>query len=178
MFKVNDFVHWDDPDRGLSSGIYVIIGIFPEDEEQDEDTIFTLRNIHGGLAEVLIHEIRKIEAVNLEVDYMYRDGNNFKQYSSFVLSGVPDDLGILMGRTSLPSWKLDESEYFIPGEVGLEDLQNKFTHASPGADHPWHTFDGWRLTEKIPTVAMSWEEFDQRMSEIDWGDPKLESYKW
>jgi hypothetical protein len=62
--------------------------------------------------------------------YKYCDGNNNKRGERIVLQGT------ITFEQLVPY--LDEGEYFIPGQVGLEDLQHSFTSKSPGADHPWH----------------------------------------
>jgi len=183
MFSVNEFVHWEDPDRGLSSGIYKIISIHPEDEEQCEDTIFTLKNAMGSIAEVPPHEITKVTGVNLKVEYLYRDANNYKQGGSAILNGVPENLSDLDTSGSYDfkiagKWGLKDGDGFIPGIVGFSDLQERFSADCPEDDHPWHTFEGWVFTTEPEDAGMTWEEFDQKMTNQDWGDLKLEMYEW
>ncbi len=57
---------------------------------------------------------------------------------------------------------------FIPGQIGLEDLQYRF--ALPGADHPWHQTapEDIKPTEAQPTIALSGEELAWRLAHTIW----------
>lgn len=58
-FGPGEQVWWTDPDGGLSSGIYTIVGA---PDSSDHDTIVVVRNASGSEAEVLLHEIRPLTA--------------------------------------------------------------------------------------------------------------------
>lgn len=72
---------------------------------------------------------------NTLVEYAYRDENNSKVSASVVLAGRLSPEG--MARIAAG---LDERFYFIPGQVGLRDLQGDFTDGGEWgeADHVWH----------------------------------------
>lgn len=62
--------------------------------------------------------------------YMYRDGDNFKQINAVVFAGeANEDLRQRIMAAATPSFfSIDEptDNLFIPGLVGLPDLQNRF----------------------------------------------------
>ena len=66
--------------------------------------------------------------MNTEFSYEYRDADNFKKDETVIIAGE------LSAKDVEPF--LFESEFFVPSEVGLSDLQNE-----PFApyDHIWHT---------------------------------------
>jgi len=57
---------------------------------------------------------------------------------------------------------------FIPGQLGLEDLQHRF--ALPGSDHPWHQIapDDITPTEAAPTNALTPGELAERFGHTLW----------
>ncbi|GAB4156730.1 MAG: hypothetical protein Fur005_10270 [Roseiflexaceae bacterium] len=98
--------------------------------------------------------------MNTRVSYRYADRNNCRQYTSFVVAGVV-------------SWEqiapyLLKQHSFIPGQVGLEDLQYRF--ALPGADHPWHQMipEDFRPTDVEPTTALTAAELIERFRDAEW----------
>ena len=111
--------------------------------------------------------------MNTRISYQYRDGANNKTGMEVILAGAPDaDLmqSIIAamdcdGGGGVPS--------FIPGQVGLPDLQNNFqgdTQWDEGIDHPWHELiDIWR-TRAEPTVGMTMAELASKMQAVTW-DP-------
>lgn len=58
---VGDQVYWNDPDEGLSSGVYTVTWIGArEGEIQERDTVVAIKNEAGGEAEVLRSEVTRI----------------------------------------------------------------------------------------------------------------------
>lgn len=120
--------------------------------------------------------------MNTRIDYMYRDGSNYKAYTSVVLAGAIEahQLGMILDA-------LDEGIYFIPSQVGLEDLQGQlqaFDSADEldedGAnedDHPWHELagDDFSITEADPTVSMTVAQLAEAFKSVSWdpADPSL-----
>ena len=84
--------------------------------------------------------------MNTKFSYMYRDGSNYKEGSHAILQGTltPADITKLKIH-------LDEGEYFIPSQVGLEDLQHRMTSFPSDDDHVWHEVTGVDSTEESPT---------------------------
>lgn len=102
---------------------------------------------------------------NTRVSYQYRDADNYKVGLDVVFSGEisPWDLKLI-------ALCLQEGEYFIPGAVGLADLQDSFGHPShwdPERDHPHHQITGIGLTDDEPTdeLARSIGDFADHMAE-------------
>jgi hypothetical protein len=81
--------------------------------------------------------------VNTRISYLYRDACNYKKFNEVVISGVISEKRI----KSL----LKEELFFIPSDVGLQDLQDEIFLSD---DHIWHEFEKIELTEEEPTVEI------------------------
>lgn len=102
---------------------------------------------------------------NTRVSYQYRDADNYKVGRDVVFFGKisPWDLKLI-------ALCLDEGEYFIPGAVGIADLQDSFESPSrwdPERDGPYHQITGIELTDDEPTdeLARSIGDFADHMAE-------------
>lgn len=73
--------------------------------------------------------------MNSKFSYLYRDASNYKQFGYVVFSGeyAEQDKTLLLDN-------LHEGDFFIPEDVGLQPLQEKFESVSID-DHPWHEID-------------------------------------
>lgn len=98
--------------------------------------------------------------MNTRIAYRYADKNNCRQYTSVVVEGVI-------------TWEqiepfLYRRNSFIPGQLGLEDLQRRF--ALPGDDHPWHqiTVADIKLTESAPTITITAQQLVERFATTEW----------
>jgi hypothetical protein len=98
--------------------------------------------------------------VNTRISYRYADKRNCKQFTTIVIDGT-------ITWDQIESY-LAPQQSFIPGQLGLEDLQLRF--ALPGADHPWHQIgpEDIRPTEAPPTVALSGEDLAWRFAHTTW----------
>ncbi|WP_411839814.1 hypothetical protein [Paracoccus sp. ME4] len=122
--------------------------------------------------------------MNTKITYMYRDGSNFKTSHSLVLSGELDAARIAEAMAAGDASIGDEPQ-FIPGQIGLPDLQDEFVGPSmwvDGQDHPWHALIGIEPTsaapspagphgERLPTAA----EFLDRLMTTEWDETHLPS---
>ena len=101
--------------------------------------------------------------MNTRVEYLYRDADNYKQFASVVLSGeiTPEE------RARIAT-ALDNGEYFIPSQVGLEDLQTRMPFfPNPDSDHVWHELDanlGITLVDYPPTGDAGIHEFASKFT--------------
>ena len=92
--------------------------------------------------------------MNTRITYLYRDASNYKQGGDVVVNG----------RVTLSDLEplLYFGELFIPGDVGLPELQANFEtqgFAFPTADdHVWHELESCEPTEATPTVDISAEK--------------------
>lgn len=98
--------------------------------------------------------------MNTRVSYHYVDRLNCRQYNAIVVAGTI-------------TWEqiepfLERNRSFIPGQIGLEDLQYRFK--LPGADHPWHQIapSDIRPTEAAPTIALTGNELAERFARTAW----------
>jgi hypothetical protein len=81
------------------------------------------------------------------VYYTYADGANCKRLSQIVFRGrlIPEQLRLIASR-------LDEGMFFLPAQVGFENLQLAFTDCGAD-DHGWHRIElaeesEWKLDEE------------------------------
>lgn len=79
--------------------------------------------------------------MNTQIEYMYRDGENYKQFREV----------ILVGEVTIAELKPHyyEGSFFMPSEVGLNDLQEPPYLA---CDHVWHELEEAEPTDESPTV--------------------------
>lgn len=98
--------------------------------------------------------------MNTRVSYHYADRLDCRQYNSVVVAGTI-------------TWEqiepfLERHHSFIPGQIGLEDLQYRFK--LPGADHPWHQIarSDIRPTESAPTITLTGDELAERFAHTAW----------
>lgn len=74
---------------------------------------------------------------NIQFNYLYRDGGNYKNYGSVVLAN-PTGLG-LAELTALIRSKLIDQTWFYATHAGIPDLiPNTF---NPETDPTWHEFE-------------------------------------
>lgn len=107
------------------------------------------------------------EGANTRVEWLYRDADNMKASAAAVLAGrlTRPEVEEIVG-------KLDEGEYLIPGQVGLDDLQGALTAENgwSGADHPWHELVGIGHTDDAPTLPMAAAELLDAFRAVEWDD--------
>jgi hypothetical protein len=109
---------------------------------------------------------------NTVIWYMYRDADNYKAGGRAILEGT-----LTRAQKQAIEAKLDEEKYFIPGQVGLADLQDSFVGCesewNPDRDHPWHTLSSIEETDLSPTVDMSAEDLAGRFAAVEWDESYL-----
>jgi hypothetical protein len=103
--------------------------------------------------------------MNTRMSYRYADKTNCRQYTSIVVAGT------ITWEQIAPY--LAKQGSFIPGQLGLEDLQQRF--ALPGGDHPWHQIapDDIKPTEAAPTIALTGGELAERFGHTLWQADRL-----
>lgn len=101
---------------------------------------------------------------NTRVTYRYRDAGNCEQAHSIIVVGEL-------------AWKdivqyLDEGVYFIPSQVGLEDLQPHFRGGLTGSDHVWHQLreSDIELVDDAQTVPITAGELLERLRMALWDE--------
>lgn len=83
---------------------------------------------------------------NTALEYMYRDGCNFKQFRSSVLSGRITRAGVLKILSNLFNYNS-----FIPSQVGLPDLQGLFGTPWTEDDLAMHELQAIKYTSEPVT---------------------------
>ena len=86
-----------------------------------------------------------------KIEYLYRDAGNWKQYNEFIVSGA-------LALSDLKPY-LHDGEFFIPGELGLDNL---FPVPFDEDDHPWHEILVITETSEPPTVSFDSKELISR----------------
>ncbi len=89
--------------------------------------------------------------MNTCFSYLYRDASNYKKYSEVILSGS------LKFEQILPFLK--DRIFFIPSEIGLDDLQGDEWSSD---DHIWHEIESIQLTANRPTINIDAKQLLKR----------------
>lgn len=105
---------------------------------------------------------------NTRIDYLYRDGANWKQHNECVVAGVIDETGVAAIVASL-----DEDKYFIPRAVGLPETRfptwNEDDHSyfeldaagfGPTDEEPTVDVDAETLVARFKAAAGHWKDFE------------------
>jgi hypothetical protein len=108
--------------------------------------------------------------MNTRISYRYADKTNCKQFTAIVVGGT------ITWEQIAPYLATRQS--FIPGQIGLEDLQHRF--ALPGADHPWHQVasEDIKPTEAKPTIALSGDDLAWRLAHTSWDASQSTAPAW
>lgn len=86
--------------------------------------------------------------MNIQLNYLYRDGSNYKNYGNAIFSN-PDNISSEIIEKSICS-RLIDGEYFIAADWELPEL---FFEQPNQDDHGWHEFQSIELTQSNPTSA-------------------------
>jgi hypothetical protein len=118
--------------------------------------------------------------------YQYRDATNNTISSEVRLCGQPDtwDVGNRLRALLMLLERSSGNISFIPGQLGLPDLQETFGeckgHWDSELDQPWHSFTGLRpirkdaLSEQVP--LMSYDQFTKNLVQLTTGPGWDETY--
>ncbi|MGY6742913.1 MAG: hypothetical protein ACXIUQ_09280 [Cecembia sp.] len=100
--------------------------------------------------------------LNLKLNYLYRDGANYKQFG-YVVFANPDFLTPRKASEQLRQ-KLISNEFFVPQDWKLPRLQ--YHPYDPEIDHDYHEFECFEWTAEEVTDGRKVEEF---LEEIEKG---------
>jgi len=104
--------------------------------------------------------------MNTKIEYMYRDGSNYKEHEEVILQGK-----ITNAEKKMIMDNLDGKEFFIPSQVGLDDLQSRMINFPNEDDHVWHELNesDITLTQDEPTLTeMDVHQFAAMFKDITW----------
>lgn len=93
--------------------------------------------------------------LNLKLNYLYRDGANYKQFG-YVVFANPDFLTPRRASEKLRQ-KLISNTFFVPQDWGLPRLQ--YHPFDPEIDHEWHEFETFEWTVEDVNDGRKVEEF-------------------
>lgn len=97
--------------------------------------------------------------------YEYRDYGNYQESETIIF---PDDP--TQERFDLINSNLLDGEYFIPSQVGLEDLQERLADGKPLGrdDHVEHSILKVGFSELTPTTDQLFADFATAFSTTKW----------
>jgi hypothetical protein len=107
------------------------------------------------------------------VTYKYRDADNYKTTAQCFLEGSVSAIEKARIKKTL-----NDHEYFIPTQVGLEALQDQLEGFPSEADHVWHTLSFDDPIVDIPNherVLCSVEAFIARFTKVTFWDVASEA---
>lgn len=96
---------------------------------------------------------------NIQFNYLYRDGGNFKVFDCQIFSN-PENLSIESIESKIRA-ALISGEFFEPEDWNIKRL--KFDDWIPKLDHIWNEFESIELTNRKPTMECSISEFLKRL---------------
>jgi hypothetical protein len=106
---------------------------------------------------------------NTALSYLYRDGSNYKTANAVVFSGAASEEYLARLRRGLQPDGGDLGS-FVPGQVGLKDLQDSFhgceSEWDPDRDHPFHEVTRVEVVDAAPTDARSIAEFAREVERM------------
>ena len=106
--------------------------------------------------------------MNTKLEYRYRDAGNWKRFGEVVFSGV-------LSVSEIAPY-LHDGEFFIPGELKMENL---FPLPFGEEDYPWHEIVSLLPTDAPPTVRFNADELRERFrqaDEDDWHEDKWTTF--
>ena len=107
---------------------------------------------------------------NTKFEYLYRDACNYKTFNAAILKGEMSQEDYARIQDCC-----DTGEYFIPSQVGLDEMRN--WPYDPEVDHPWFEILGYGFVyTDAPSGAMTVSElvtaFEQCRGKWDPHDPE------
>jgi hypothetical protein len=108
---------------------------------------------------------------NTDFTYQYRDASDQKITMTIVMEGSLTREELKRLKSSFKAGVL-----FVPGQVGLMDLQNSFRGRKrewdPDYDYPYHTIDGIFTRSKAPPTQGAPKAADllARFEAVEWDD--------
>jgi len=92
---------------------------------------------------------------NIKFNYFYRDGANYKNFSSVIFEN-PDDINLDVLLKIIKPKLIDETWFYVD-QWNLPDLH--FAKWSNEFDHTWHEFESIEYTIEAPNVTTTLAEF-------------------
>jgi len=134
--------------------------------------VFATNDEVDGLRDIVQDQINRESEVpmqNTKVSYLYRDGGNNKISRDVVIAGAMTSSQIAMFWEKCDR-EIDDHPSFVPGQIGLPDLQAGDEGKYPwieDIDHPWHILQAIEHTDEEPTIRLSAEDLASELEEIE-----------
>ena len=98
---------------------------------------------------------------NIKLNYLYRDGSNYKQFGYVVFSN-PNKVEVKIIRAIINESLID-GEFFIADKWGMPSL---FFEMQNEDDHEWHEFESIEITNESPNTALPIEDFISNLEKV------------
>lgn len=112
--------------------------------------------------------------MNTKIKYMYRDADNYKDFTTVVVSGkiTKEQIERIMA-------KLEDGENFIPEQLGLPANRLNDYAYDPEVDHPYCELgDGnFEDTDSEPTIDMTVDELVAKFEAVEKWDESLNAFE-
>lgn|SRR3546814_846193 len=128
--------------------------------EENEMSTTTIANPDEFMDAESFAELGEAAAANTVIDYMYRDGSNWKTGAQVIFAGriTRDEISMILNARYDDGW-------FIPGQVGMTDLQEGWDSQ---LDHPFHEICGFELTLAAPDDPREISQFVREFTSVKW----------
>ncbi len=93
--------------------------------------------------------------MNIAFNYLYRDGANYKNFSSVIFEN-PDSISLDVLLKLIKPKLIDETWFYVH-QWNLPDLH--FAKWNNGPDHTWHEFENIEYTSEAPNATITLAEF-------------------
>lgn len=97
--------------------------------------------------------------MNTKIDYLYRDGSNYKIRNQQTVEGTLSD-----GQIEEIMASCDDGNYFVPRQVGLPE--ERFGDITDD-DHGWFELLEISTTDRKPSVKMTAEEMHRNFTKAN-----------
>jgi len=98
---------------------------------------------------------------NIKLNYLYRDGGNYKQFG-YVIFSNPNRVDIkIIG--AIINESLIDGEFFIAEKWEVPSL---FFEVQNEDDHAWHEFESIEITNESPNTALAIEDFISTLEKV------------
>ena len=93
--------------------------------------------------------------MNTIIYYLYRDRSNYKEDEEIILEGTltPQQIDNIFK-------KFDNGEFFIPSQVGLDNLQDRMFNFPTEDDHVWHELEREEITTTCEPANVTMSALD------------------
>jgi len=99
---------------------------------------------------------------NIKFNYLYRDGANYKNFSSVIFEN-PDGTSIDVLQNIIKPKLIDETWFYVD-QWNLPDLH--FATWNNEFDHTWHEFESIEYTSEAPNATITLAELTKRIATI------------